>query len=203
MPAPDFETLLYSTAGAVATVTLNRPESLNTIVPPMPDEIEAAIGLAERDPDIKVIQSVDIHGEAAVAYQTAKDLLASKQQVNAFVCLEAVACPEVGEAVKESNATGKVTIIAMDTDQRTLNWIQEGLVAATIAQKPYTMAYVGVKLLDDMHHQKYASLDTNFKQDSSSPYPAAVYTGTFLVGKENLQTFMSQTQPKANASPKP
>ncbi|HEV7580157.1 MAG TPA: crotonase/enoyl-CoA hydratase family protein, partial [Mycobacterium sp.] len=52
---PDFETLLYKTAGPVATVTLNRPEHLNTIVPPMPDEIEAAIGLAERDPGIKVI----------------------------------------------------------------------------------------------------------------------------------------------------
>ena len=54
-PTPDFETLLYRTAGAVATITLNRPEQLNTIVPPMPDEIEAAVGLAERDPGIKVI----------------------------------------------------------------------------------------------------------------------------------------------------
>jgi enoyl-CoA hydratase len=52
---PAFETLLYKTAGPVATITLNRPEQLNTIVPPMPDEIEAALGLAERDQDIKVI----------------------------------------------------------------------------------------------------------------------------------------------------
>lgn len=50
-----FQTLLYRTAGPVATITLNRPEHLNTIVPPMPDEIEAAIGLAERDQAIKVI----------------------------------------------------------------------------------------------------------------------------------------------------
>jgi enoyl-CoA hydratase len=50
-----FETLLYTTEGPVAKITLNRPEQLNTIVPPMPDEIEAAIGLAERDPAIKVI----------------------------------------------------------------------------------------------------------------------------------------------------
>ncbi|MCW2686701.1 MAG: enoyl-CoA hydratase/carnithine racemase [Mycobacterium sp.] len=55
MSATEFETLLYKTEGAVATVTLNRPERLNTIVPPMPDEIEVAIGLAERDPEIKVI----------------------------------------------------------------------------------------------------------------------------------------------------
>jgi len=52
---PSFETLLYTTEPPVATITLNRPDELNTIVPPMPDEIEAAIGLAERDPAVKVI----------------------------------------------------------------------------------------------------------------------------------------------------
>ena len=36
-----YETILYGVEGAVATITLNRPESLNTIVPPMPDEVEA------------------------------------------------------------------------------------------------------------------------------------------------------------------
>jgi enoyl-CoA hydratase len=50
-----FAALLYGTRGPVATITLNRPDRLNTIVPPMPDEIEKAIGLAERDPDVKVI----------------------------------------------------------------------------------------------------------------------------------------------------
>jgi enoyl-CoA hydratase len=52
---PDFETLLYRTDGAIATVTLNRPESLNTIVPPMPDEVQAAVGLAVADDRVKVI----------------------------------------------------------------------------------------------------------------------------------------------------
>jgi len=55
MPDTEYETLLYKTEGAIATVTLNRPERLNTIVPPMPDELEAAIGRAVRDPDVKVI----------------------------------------------------------------------------------------------------------------------------------------------------
>jgi enoyl-CoA hydratase len=50
-----FETLLYKTDGPVATITLNRPDHLNTIIPPMPDEIENAIGLAERDAAVKVI----------------------------------------------------------------------------------------------------------------------------------------------------
>jgi len=50
-----FETIAYSTDGPVATITLNRPDELNTIVPPMPDEIERAIGLAIRDAAVKVI----------------------------------------------------------------------------------------------------------------------------------------------------
>ena len=40
---PSFETLVYATDGAIATITLNRPERLNTIVPPMPDELEATV----------------------------------------------------------------------------------------------------------------------------------------------------------------
>jgi len=50
-----FETILYDAAGPVATITLNRPERLNTIVPPMPDEVEAAVALATRDPEVKVL----------------------------------------------------------------------------------------------------------------------------------------------------
>ena len=50
-----YETLLYDVEGAVATITLNRPERLNTIVPPMPDELEAAVHAAVRDAEVKVI----------------------------------------------------------------------------------------------------------------------------------------------------
>jgi enoyl-CoA hydratase/carnithine racemase len=50
-----YETLLYDADGPIATITLNRPDRLNTIVPPMPDELEAAIDAAVADRDVKVI----------------------------------------------------------------------------------------------------------------------------------------------------
>ena len=50
-----FETILYAVDGPIATITLNRPEHLNTIVPPMPDEVQAAVGRATQDPEVKVI----------------------------------------------------------------------------------------------------------------------------------------------------
>ena len=50
-----YETILYSADGPVGTITLNRPDRLNTIVPPMPDEVEGAVAVATRDPEVKVI----------------------------------------------------------------------------------------------------------------------------------------------------
>jgi enoyl-CoA hydratase len=50
-----FETLLYAIDGPVATITLNRPDRLNTIVPPMPEEFESAVRDATLDPEVKVI----------------------------------------------------------------------------------------------------------------------------------------------------
>ena len=38
-----YSTILYAVDGPIATITLNRPDSLNTIVPPMPDEVEDAV----------------------------------------------------------------------------------------------------------------------------------------------------------------
>jgi len=50
-----YETLLYETDGPLATITLNRPERLNTIVPPLPEELEQAVTEANRDPGVRVI----------------------------------------------------------------------------------------------------------------------------------------------------
>jgi enoyl-CoA hydratase len=54
-PARRYETLHYAADGAIATITLDRPEHLNTIVPPMTDELEAAVAAAVKDQAVKVI----------------------------------------------------------------------------------------------------------------------------------------------------
>ncbi|HJP20035.1 MAG: crotonase/enoyl-CoA hydratase family protein [Alphaproteobacteria bacterium] len=50
-----YETLLYKSEGPIATVTLNLPKKFNTIRPPMPDEIAAAMEKASKDPEVRVI----------------------------------------------------------------------------------------------------------------------------------------------------
>ena len=148
----------------------------------------------EAEPDIKISEVVDIKGDPTVAFDKAKSLFDTKAKVNAFVCLEAIACPEVGEVVSRQNMGGKVTIVAMDTDQRTVSLIQKGVISATIAQKPFTMAYVGVQMVDELHHHPPAPLSENFAQNSFSPLPTFVDTGTYIIDKDNVATFQQQAQ---------
>ncbi len=50
-----YETVIYEAEGAIATISLNRPQTLNTIVPPMPDEVQDTVHRAVADPAVKVI----------------------------------------------------------------------------------------------------------------------------------------------------
>jgi ribose transport system substrate-binding protein len=90
-------------------------------------------------------------------------------------------------------------IIAMDTDQETLDAIREGIIAATIAQKPATMTYIGAMMLDNLHHHPPGSLDQPWKNDPYSPVPAFVDTGATLVDKSNLDDFIKARDAAANS----
>jgi ribose transport system substrate-binding protein len=82
----------------------------------------------------------------------------------------------------------------MDTDQRTLDGIQKGAITATIAQKPFTMAYLAVKMLDDLHHHPVKPLDKNWSQDSFSTLATFVDTGATLIDKSNVDQFIQDSQ---------
>jgi ribose transport system substrate-binding protein len=113
--------------------------------------------------------------------------------VDAFVCLEAQSGKEVAGVLNSYHITGKV-VMAMDTDPETLQFIQSGAIAATISQKPYTMAFVGMQMLDNLYHHKPPSLETDWSKDSFAPIPAFVDTGSALIDKSNVESFLQSKQ---------
>ncbi len=143
---------------------------------------------------IKIQEVVDMKGDPTVAFDTTKQLIRGKDKVDAFVCLEAISCPEVGEVVSRENMKDKVKIIAMDTDQRTIDWIQKGVISATIAQKPYTMGYFGAKMLGDVHVHPPSPLSANWSEDPRSPIPSFVDTGAFTIDKDNVAAFIKDNK---------
>jgi len=147
-------------------------------------------------PQIKFSEVVDIHGDPRVAFDKTTDIIKKESgKVDAFVCLEAVACPEVAD-VLERNKADKV-VVAMDVDPRTLDAIKKGRISATIGQKPFTMAFYGVKMLDDLHHNPISPLDSNWAQNSFSPLPTFVDTGVTLIDKTNVDSYLKAKEAAA------
>jgi ribose transport system substrate-binding protein len=144
---------------------------------------------------IKLAHIEDIKGDPRVAFDTTTQYIANdkKEHIDAFVCLEALSGKEVANVINSNGVKGK-TIMAMDADPDTLNWIQKGVIAATISQKPYSMAYVGLKMLDELHHSGLKNLDSDWTHDSFAPVPAFVDTGSALVDKSNVDAFISATK---------
>jgi ribose transport system substrate-binding protein len=171
-------------------VVFTMPEQSN-----LKDRLRGYRDALQAYPQIKIVRIVDIKGDSRIAFDTAGQILGNdkKEPVNAFVCLEALAGKEVATVLSNNNIKGKV-VIAMDTDPDTLEWIQKGWIAATISQKPYSMAFVGLKMLDDLYHHKVKNLETDWSTDSFAPIPAFVDTGSSLVDKSNVDAFIAASK---------
>ena len=167
----------------------------------MQDRLHGYRDALERTPGIKIARVVDIQGDPRIAFDTTTQIIGKeKDQVDAFVCLEAQSGKEVAGVLNSYHVTGKI-VMAMDTDPETLDWIKKGGIAATIAQKPYTMAFVGMQMLDNLYHHKPPSLDTDWSKDSFAPIPSFVDTGSALIDKSNVDSFL-QAKQSATSAPK-
>jgi len=139
-------------------------------------------------PAIKLTSILDDKGDAKVAADLVSGLIQKKEKVDGIICLEATGGSGAAAALHTLNMEGKVPIVAFDDDPETLEWIDKGVIAATIAQKPYVMSYYGLKLLDDLHHNAVHQFK-DWRTALAPPMPTFVDTGTIVVDKNNLQTY--------------
>src|SRR5580692_5869236 len=143
-------------------------------------------------PDIKIVDVIDAKSDARTAFDQAQQQLAltGPKKVDAFVCLESASGKPVSDAIKRANVTDRV-LIAWDANPDTLDGIKSGTIDSTIAQKPFTMGYFGLKSLDEIFHAPPTQLSKDFGADPFSPYPVFVDTGTSLVDKNNVDLYIA------------
>ena len=102
--------------------------------------------------------------------------------------MEATGGSGAAEAVARFDMGGKLPIVAFDNDPETLDWIERGVITATITQKPYVMSYYGLKFLDDLHHNAVHEFK-DWRTAPAAPMPTNVDTGTVAVDKSNLKAY--------------
>ena len=158
------------------------------------ERVEGCKRVLARYPAIKILPVVDMAGDPAKAFDGTRNLIAQgKTAPDAFVCLEALSCKEVADVLDRASIKDK-TIIAMDTAEGTLEWMRKGMIRATIAQKPFTMAYFGTRILDDFHHAKPGA-DAGSLLGTRSHVPVFLDTGATLVDKSNMASFTVAAPP--------
>lgn len=148
---------------------------------------------------IRVRSVMDDKGDPRSANDQISALVARKEQIDGILCLEASGGPGAAEALHRLNLEGQIRIVAFDQNPETLDWIASGVIAGTIAQKPYTMTYYGLKFLDDLHHNIVREFK-DWRNAPASPLPTRVDTGTAWVDKSNVAAFR-ESEPSGNRPP--
>ncbi len=143
-------------------------------------------------PGIKIVEVFDMKGQSTVAMDKAEEYLArtGPAKINAYISLESSSAKDVAEAFKRAKPQDAM-VMAMDVDQATLELVKDGTIKATISQKPFTMAFLGLKALDDIHHYPLKPLVRDYGSDARSPVPAFVDTGVSLVDQTNVDKFLN------------
>lgn len=160
-------------------------------VPGQPNLDERVRGVSEalkKYPGIKISQTIDDKGDPRVANDGISGLLAKKEKIDGVICLEASGGSGVAEAFHRLDMTGKIAIVSFDKDPETLDDIDKGWINATVVQKPYVMAYYGLRFADDLHHNAVHEFK-DWRTAPADPLPSWVDTGTAIIDKHNLAAF--------------
>lgn len=167
--------------GNIVLVTI--PGQLN-----LDERVRGANEALKKYPGVKIIQTLDDNGDPRVANDSISALVKGKANFDGVLCLEASGGSGAAESLHRLDLQGKIPVVAFDKDPATLDWIERGVITATITQKPYLMAYYGVKFADDLHHNAVHEFK-DWKTSPSGPLPKWVDTGTAIVDKSNLAAF--------------
>ena len=161
--------------------------------PNMDERLKGYLDVMNEHPGMKAVDVFNMKGDATSAFDKAQEYVSrtGAQKIDAFVCLDSSSGKEVAEVLQRAKATDRM-VIAMDVNPETLELIKSGAIDATVSQKPYTMGYVGLKMLDEIHHNPQKPFRDNYSVDSFSPYPVFVNTGTSLVDKLNVDVYLQR-----------
>jgi len=109
--------------------------------------------------------------EQEKAYIITMDLL-NNNNIGGIVALNEVAALGVARAIDEREASDSVFVVGFDNAVRELAYLEEGIIKATVVQRPYNMGYLSIKTA--VEYLKGNEVETFLD------------TGSILITRENM-----------------
>lgn len=129
-------------------------------------------------PGIKVVLTDEDNGDSATALQKFEDNLKAHPEIDTIFCLESIGGVAAANAVEELGMNGEITILAIDDNEDTLQYIRDGKIWGTMAQNFYKMGYTAGEFA-----YKYLNGET---------VDSIVDSGTILITEENIDTYTDE-----------
>lgn len=139
-------------------------------------------------PDINVVAVGNDQGSLTEGQKVCRTIMQAHPDLKGFGCVDAGGGQGAAVAVKEAGKIGKVHIIGMDRDEVTLQFIEQGIIDASIGQRTYTMAYTALQLVYNLRNDQIRMV-RDWKKIGVSPLPPLIDTGTFVITKDNVKEF--------------
>ena len=137
---------------------------------------------------IQIVKIGNDLGLPTEAEKVSRAILQAYPDLAAFGACDAAGGEGAAVAVKELKLAGKVKIVAMDRNDATLALIDEGIIHTSLAQRTYTMTFMGLTLLYDLVHNRM-QMTSDWRKTGVLPFPEEIDTGVVPVTKQNVAAF--------------
>lgn len=142
----------------------------------------AGIKEALKGSTVQILGVMTDNADHTKARANVEDTLVKHPDISALVGLWSYNGPAIANAVKASKRAGKVKVVCFDEDDVTLQAIRDGVIEATVVQKPYEFGYQSVKLLAAMAR----------KEEIDIPDNKIIDTGVEVIDKSNIDPFWAK-----------
>jgi ribose transport system substrate-binding protein len=123
-------------------------------------------------PGLKVVADKYADGQATTGLNMMTDLITANPNLVGVFASNLIMAQGVGQAIAENKLGDKIKVIGFDSDEKTVGFLKEGVLAGLVVQDPYRMGYDGVK--------------TALAVSKGEKVEANVDTGANLVTKANM-----------------
>lgn len=158
---------------AIERLGKDAPIALMSYVATSSTAIERERGFRAAAADsLRIVETLYSESEQEKAYELTRDLLQRRTDIRALATLNLPTTLGAARAVAESNRAGELLLLGFDSSNEVVEYIEDGLVAATVVQKPFNMGYLAMAAALDLLRGK-----------RPAPY---LDTGSNVVEKSNL-----------------
>lgn len=147
---------------------------------------------ALRGTPIRVLEVLNDGEDKAKALANAQVALQKYPDLSGFFGVYAFNGPACAQAVKMAGKGGEVKIVCFDTTAEHMQLIKQGLITATVGQRPFLIGYRSTEILYQMVTEGVQKVLKDLGLDKVPPPRRHIDTGIDVVTRENLTAYRKQ-----------